>query len=580
MSRWIFVKQSASLWTPASYWGGNLRSHWDFQTLSGYSDGDLLSLGLNSQTTDVPTVPSAIALSTDVLYPYKANSVWPDTISYSSTAVNGYPGIGPDSRQNNSRGPLFFIRDGGTTPSKWAAPYGRQDVIVGLVLNQGNPGTTYSSCIMSQMLGAITATREVCGIYRETSGAITLKSRRLTSESEVSIASTATVAVGSTAIIVARLRFAGGDFELRINGSAEASGTYATSGASQSEPSANITNYNTFCGNGNQDKSWLGKMGEIVAAANDSAVFPSGDVEKLEGYLAHKWGLAANLPADHPYKSAAPIVVAGRVTASGGSETDLNGYRYHTFTSNGSLTVNTGGEVEYLIVGGGGAGGSINRAGGGGAGAALTGTAIVTAQTYSITIGAGGVSSNGGDSSALGFTATGGGKGGTGTGSGASAASSGGSGGGGGSQSVGASGTTGGNNGGDGGGISSGEYNSGAGGGGGAGSAGSDGISLSDGGDGGAGIEWPTGSGTYYAGGGGGSSVSAKGGDGGAGGGGGGGTSSGTIGVGGSNGGAAAVANNGGDGGANTGGGGGGSVFNNGVSGDGGSGIVIVRYTI
>ena len=34
---------------------------------------------------------------------------------------------------------------------------------------------------------------------------------------------------------------------------------------------------------------------------------PSGPVrEKLEGYLAHKWGLAANLPSDHPYKTVGP----------------------------------------------------------------------------------------------------------------------------------------------------------------------------------------------------------------------------------------------------------------------------------
>jgi hypothetical protein len=26
----------------------------------------------------------------------------------------------------------------------------------------------------------------------------------------------------------------------------------------------------------------------------------------IEGYLAHKWGLSANLPSDHPYKNAAP----------------------------------------------------------------------------------------------------------------------------------------------------------------------------------------------------------------------------------------------------------------------------------
>ena len=30
------------------------------------------------------------------------------------------------------------------------------------------------------------------------------------------------------------------------------------------------------------------------------------DVEKAEGYLAHKWGLTTNLPVTHPYKSSAP----------------------------------------------------------------------------------------------------------------------------------------------------------------------------------------------------------------------------------------------------------------------------------
>jgi len=28
----------------------------------------------------------------------------------------------------------------------------------------------------------------------------------------------------------------------------------------------------------------------------------------IEGYLAHKWGLAAYLPTDHPYKSTAPTI--------------------------------------------------------------------------------------------------------------------------------------------------------------------------------------------------------------------------------------------------------------------------------
>jgi hypothetical protein len=46
--------------------------------------------------------------------------------------------------------------------------------------------------------------------------------------------------------------------------------------------------------------------GTIAEAIAFSAVVDTSTRQKVEGYLAHKWGLAANLPADHPYKSAAP----------------------------------------------------------------------------------------------------------------------------------------------------------------------------------------------------------------------------------------------------------------------------------
>ena len=32
----------------------------------------------------------------------------------------------------------------------------------------------------------------------------------------------------------------------------------------------------------------------------------AANIEKLEGYLAHKWGLEGNLPGGHTYKSSAP----------------------------------------------------------------------------------------------------------------------------------------------------------------------------------------------------------------------------------------------------------------------------------
>lgn len=51
-------------------------------------------------------------------------------------------------------------------------------------------------------------------------------------------------------------------------------------------------------GNNNTD----GKLGEIIITTNVSTV----NRQKIEGYLAHKWGLTAQLPADHPYKTTHP----------------------------------------------------------------------------------------------------------------------------------------------------------------------------------------------------------------------------------------------------------------------------------
>ena len=42
---------------------------------------------------------------------------------------------------------------------------------------------------------------------------------------------------------------------------------------------------------------------EIIALSSEPS---QEDRQKLEGYLAHKWGLTANLPQDHPYKETAP----------------------------------------------------------------------------------------------------------------------------------------------------------------------------------------------------------------------------------------------------------------------------------
>jgi len=85
----------------------------------------------------------------------------------------------------------------------------------------------------------------------------------------------------------------------------------------------------------------------------------------------------------------------------GGIETEyaLSGiyYKVHTFTTSGNFSVTGSGSVDYLVVGGGGGGGGGNGSsgwvgGGGGAGGFLTAASYaLTTQTYTITVGAGGI---------------------------------------------------------------------------------------------------------------------------------------------------------------------------------------------
>jgi len=280
-------------------------------------------------------------------------------------------------------------------------------------------------------------------------------------------------------------------------------------------------------------------------------------------------------------KTVSPLATGGTIVVSGG-------YRYHTFTSSSSLVAPTGfsAVAEFLIIGGGGGGGS-DGGGGGGAGGYLKVTGqTLTANTYSVTVGAGGAGGNYTNSAATNGgnsvfnsvnTAIGGGSGGGGaptTGSGFTGVS-GGSGGGGSRANSGGAGTSG--QGFAGGNSTSSVYE---GGGGGAGAVGGNGASAGSA-PGGVGKNtdstWAsatsTGSGGYYAGGGGGGYDGAINGvnAGGSGGGGNGGDNSNAP--------VAGSTNTGGGGGGNTSTGPTYSGANRGGA-PGGSGIVIVRYAL
>ena len=58
-------------------------------------------------------------------------------------------------------------------------------------------------------------------------------------------------------------------------------------------------------GRGGTAAALNGNLGEVVMTPS---ALSTSDRQKLEGYLAHKWGLASNLPGAHPYKSTTPTI--------------------------------------------------------------------------------------------------------------------------------------------------------------------------------------------------------------------------------------------------------------------------------
>jgi hypothetical protein len=72
-----------------------------------------------------------------------------------------------------------------------------------------------------------------------------------------------------------------------------------------SEITKNVSGFSSFNQIGtysHNETRFDGQMGEIIVI--DSVL--SSTRQKVEGYLAHKWGLTANLPSEHPYKNNAP----------------------------------------------------------------------------------------------------------------------------------------------------------------------------------------------------------------------------------------------------------------------------------
>lgn len=130
----------------------------------------------------------------------------------------------------------------------------------------------------------------------------TMGSSRLDSGSVVNPVGTGT-AVGEWGLAMCEADWAGGKLYLQLDGSSPLTSPAFSPGLTSDTQSNDGTTLGAFRPGDSFTKC------EIACVIAGSNSLPSqAEIDKLMGWAAHKYGLTANLPAGHPYKTLAPTI--------------------------------------------------------------------------------------------------------------------------------------------------------------------------------------------------------------------------------------------------------------------------------
>jgi hypothetical protein len=132
-----------------------------------------------------------------------------------------------------------------------------------------------------------------------------LGARRLDSDSFVQ--SSGNALTTSPILQVGIFNYTADEMSMRSNGLLVGTDTsiFSSGGGNTSDTNASELTLGNVAANPTIGRGFIGLIAETIIVENDISI---DTIEKLEGYLAWKWGLVTNLPVAHSYKNKPPVI--------------------------------------------------------------------------------------------------------------------------------------------------------------------------------------------------------------------------------------------------------------------------------
>jgi hypothetical protein len=272
---WIYFPAAAAPFAPSDL--ASLRAWYKADAISGLSNNDPVSTWSDSSTSG-----------------WNATASSGDRPTYITAAQNSLPivrfsgsnhlSLGSQALfQNLGGGTIYAVTKVSTTPSNPNFVFSAQNTTNNVVRASIDTGGTLS--------GGTRRWRSVI--------------RRLDSDSATVVSSTAVVTT-SWVLHGSVIDWSGGAATQYIDAVADGTGSPSSGSTSNTATSSVATCIGAV--DTNNANGFNGDIAEIVVVHE---ALSTGDRQKLEGYLAHKWGLTGNLPGaspgpEHPYKNSPP----------------------------------------------------------------------------------------------------------------------------------------------------------------------------------------------------------------------------------------------------------------------------------